>query len=104
MSGRALVLAFTLLAVLGHAARVLASEPEHAVPAEVLVILGSTEGSGDDPQLEKLEALRKPPFDALPKKVLLKRVQVRLELGKEEEVELPNGRKLHLTLLEKRKD
>ncbi len=98
----ALVLAWGALSLLGHAA---AREPESsAVPAEVLVVLGSREGSGSDPQLEKLEALRKPPFDAFPKKVLLKRVEVRLELGKEEEVELPNGRKLRLALLEKLKD
>ena len=103
MSGRALLLAMSLL--FGLSARATAREPDgSAVPAEVLVVLGSTEGSGSDPQLDKLEALRKPPFDSFPKKVLLKRVEVRLELGKEAELELPNGRKLRLSLLEKLKD
>jgi len=76
------------------------------VPGEVLVILGSTqaaEGAGD-PQLDKLEALRKPPFDSFPRKTLLRRAEVKLELGKEAEVELPNGRRLRLSLIEKLKD
>lgn len=74
------------------------------VPGEVLIVLGSQEGSGIDPQLEKLEALRKPPFDTFTKKTLLKRAGVKLELGKESEVELPNGRRLRLVLVERLKD
>lgn len=74
------------------------------VPGEVLIVLGSLEGSGIDPQLAKLEALRKPPFDTFTKKTLLKRADVKLELGKESEVELPNGRRLRLMLMEKLKD
>jgi hypothetical protein len=76
------------------------------VPGEVLVVLGSmqaAEGPGD-PSLDKVEALRKPPFDSFPKKTLLRRVEVKLELGKESEVELPNGRRLRLSLIEKLKD
>lgn len=73
-------------------------------PAEVLVIHANTEGDGIDPQLAKLEALRKPPFDSFKKQSLIRRVEVKLEPGKEAEVELPNGRKLHLVLLEKLKD
>jgi hypothetical protein len=69
------------------------------VPASVLIVLGSTEGSGSDPALDKLEALRKPPFDTFTKKTLLRRVDVQLSVGKEAEVELPNGRKLRLSLL-----
>lgn len=74
------------------------------IPAEVLVVLGSSEGSGSDPQLEKLEALRKPPFDSFPKKTLLQRVEVRLTLERAAEVDLPNGRKLRLSWLETLKD
>lgn len=74
------------------------------VPASVLIILGSTEGKGSDATLAKLEALRKPPFDSFPKKTLLKRVDVQLSPGKEAEVELPNGRKLRLSLLERAAD
>jgi hypothetical protein len=74
---------------------------DDSVPGEVLVVLGSTEGSGVDPALSKLEALGKAPFDSFTKKTLLNRVSVTLAPGKDAEVELPNGRKLKLSLLEK---
>jgi hypothetical protein len=77
---------------------------EGPVPGEVLVVLGSSDGAGVDPALSKLEALGKAPFDAFTKKTLLKRVAVSLEPGKDSEVELPNGRKLRLSLLEKTAD
>lgn len=76
---------------------------DHA-PCEVLVVLGSNEGSGSDPALEKLEALRKPPFDSFTKKTLLKRVALELALGGEDEIELPNGRKLRLSWVERTKE
>ena len=75
-----------------------------AVPATVMVVLGSAQGSGSDQALAKLEALRKPPFDSFSKKTLLKRVDLSLTIGKEAEVELPNGRKLRLSLLERAAD
>lgn len=81
-----------------------ADAPAVSAPASVLVILGVGQGAGTDPALAKLEALRKPPFDSFPKKVLLKRVDVQLSQGKEAEVELPNGRKLRLALLERAPD
>jgi hypothetical protein len=74
------------------------------VPASVLIVLGSTQGSGTDPALAKLEALNKPPFDGFPKKALLKRFDLQLTRGKESELELPNGRKLRLSLLERTAD
>lgn len=74
------------------------------VPATVMVVLGTSQGSGSDPALVKLEALKKPPFDSFAKKTLLKRVDVVLAPGKEVEVELPNGRKLRLLLLERAGD
>lgn len=91
-----------VLSALAHGAH---AQPS-AVPGEVLVVLGSTlpaEGTSD-PQLDKLEALRKPPFDTYPRKTLLRRAEVKLEVGSEVEVELPNGRRLRLSLLEKLKD
>lgn len=89
------------LVLISAAAPVRADAP---IPGEVLVVLGSSEGSGTDARLDKLEALRKPPFDSFSKKTLLKRVEVQLEPGKDAELDLPNGRKLRLTLLEKLKD
>ncbi len=75
--------------------------PDAAVAGSVMVVLGQSEGKGVDPSLAKLEALHKPPFDSFPKKTLLTSTSVSLTLGKEAEVELPNGRKLRLVLLEK---
>lgn len=74
---------------------------QESVSCEVMIILGSAEGSGVAPELEKLEALRKSPFDAFPQKKLLNKVAVTLTKGSDSEVELPNGRKLRLSLLEK---
>ena len=101
MIARAAFVSFALLLALFAVSPVRA---EGGVPSEIFIVLGSTEGSGIDPQLESLEALRKPPFDAFTKKALLKRVVLKLELGKESEVELPNGRRLRLVLLERLKD
>jgi hypothetical protein len=81
-----------------------AQEQAAAVPGQVMIILGSTDGSGSAPELAKIAALDKPPFDGFPKKTLIKRVDVTLAPGKDSEVELPNGRKLRLSLLEKTAD
>jgi hypothetical protein len=77
---------------------------QETAQCEVLVVLGSSEGSGSDPQLDKLEALKKPPFDSFPKKTLLKRVELALALAGESEIELPNGRKLRLSWVERTKE
>jgi hypothetical protein len=95
--------ALSWLAVSTSLAEGVATAPA-SVPAAVLIVLGSTQGSGQDAALAKWEALRKPPFDSFPKKSLLKRVDVQLSPGKEAEVELPNGRKLRLVLLERAPD
>jgi hypothetical protein len=93
-----------LVLLLGTPARAEGPVQPASVPATVMVVLGSSQGSGSDPALAKLEALRKPPFDSFTKKQLLKRVDVVLAPGKEVEVELPNGRKLRLLLLERAAD
>lgn len=97
-----LILAFAILTAAG--ARAQGPAITGPVPATVVVVLGSTQGSGSDQALAKLEALRKPPFDSFSKKTLLKRVDLSLTVGKEVEVELPNGRKLRLSLLERAAD
>ena len=103
-SMRAWWLGVTLsLASTGLASPVTRAQPT-SMPAEVLIVLGSAEGTGSDPQLEKIAALRKPPFDSLPKKTLLQRSDVKLEPGAPSELDLPNGRKLRLSLVEKLKD
>lgn len=95
-----LLAAFVLLA--SHARADAPAAP--VVAATVMVVLGSNQGTGSDQALAKLEALRKPPFDSFSKKTLLKRVDLTLTPGKEVEVELPNGRKLRLSLIERAND
>lgn len=89
------------LSLFGATARADAPVADAAVAGSVMVVLGQSEGQGVDAALAKLEALHKPPFDSFPKKTLLASTTVSLTLGKEAEVELPNGRKLRLVLLEK---
>lgn len=95
------LLSTLLLAVLPVCSRALA---EGTVPASVLIVLGSSQGGGTDPALAKIEALRKAPFDSFSKKALLKRVDVQLTAGKDTELELPNGRRLRLGLVERTAD
>lgn len=77
---------------------------EGSVPASVLIVLGTNQGSGTDAALAKIEALRKAPFDSFSKKALLKRIDVQLVAGKPAEIELPNGRRLRLGIVERTSD
>lgn len=74
------------------------------VAASVLIILAGSDGEGIDPQLANLKALKQPPFDGFKKKSLLKQVEVDLTRNQDTEVELPNGRKLRIRLLEPKPD
>jgi hypothetical protein len=103
IGARALVLSL----LLGGILMLLGSRPALAlepVAGQVTIILGNTEGTGVSPELQKIEALKKAPFDAFPKKALLKKVDVAIEVGSSKEVELPNGRKLKLSVLEKTRE
>ena len=54
---------------------------------------------GMDPQLEKLTALRRPPFNSFRSMTILSRPKLKLTPGKDALVSLPNGRRMKLTLL-----
>jgi len=69
------------------------------VPAEVLVVLAKEEPGTIDPQLKKLTALRRPPFNSFRSMEILSRPKLKLTLGKDALVSLPNGRRVKLTLL-----
>ena len=69
------------------------------VPAEVLVVLAKEEEGQIDPQLKKLTALRRPPFNSFRSMKILSRPKLKLTPGKDAFVSLPNGRRLKLTLL-----
>jgi hypothetical protein len=64
-----------------------------------LVVLAKEEEGKIDPQLEKLTALRRPPFNAFRSMKILSRPKLTLTQGKDAFVSLPNGRRLKLTLL-----
>ena len=70
-----------------------------SVPAEVLVVLAKEEQGQVDPQLKKLTALRRPPFNSFRSMKILSRPKLTLTPGKDAFVSLPNGRRLKLTLL-----
>ena len=69
------------------------------VPAEVLVVLAKEEPGEIDPQLKKLTALRRPPFNSFRSMQILSRPKLTLIPGKDALVSLPNGRRVKLTLL-----
>jgi hypothetical protein len=71
----------------------------NSVPAEVLVVLAKEEQGQIDPQLKKLTALRRPPFNSFRSMKILSRPKVTLVPGKDSLVSLPNGRRVKLTLL-----
>ncbi len=70
-----------------------------SVPAEVLVVLAKEEPGKIDPQLKKLTALRRPPFNSFRSMAILSRPKLTLTPGKDALVSLPNGRRVKLTLL-----
>lgn len=69
------------------------------VPAEVLVVLAKEEPGTVDPELKKLTALRRPPFNSFRSMKILSRPKLTLTPGKDALVSLPNGRRVKLTLL-----
>ncbi len=70
-----------------------------SVPAEVLVVLAKEEPGNIDPQLKKMTALRRPPFNSFRSMKILSRPKLKLTPGKDALVSLPNGRRMKLTLL-----
>jgi hypothetical protein len=70
------------------------------VPAEVLVVLAKEEAGSIDPELKKLTALRRPPFNSFRSMEILSKPKVRLTPGKDAVVSLPNGRRVKLALLQ----
>ncbi|UCF47664.1 MAG: hypothetical protein JSU89_10880 [Myxococcales bacterium] len=69
------------------------------VPAEVLVVLAKEEPGNIDPQLKKMTALRRPPFNSFRSMKILSRPKLTLKPGRDALVSLPNGRRMKLTLL-----
>lgn len=70
-----------------------------SVPTEVLVVLAKEQPGSIDPQLAKMTALRRPPFNSFRSMRVLSRSRIKLSKGKDEIVKLPNGRRVKLNLL-----
>lgn len=76
------------------------SASARAVPADVLIVLASSEPGAVDPRLADLPALRRPPFDGYASLALLGSHQIALRVGEPHEVPLPNGRHVRIVLRE----
>jgi hypothetical protein len=101
-------LASLSVASVGRPSTVLAEDKagteESTLGGEVFVVLAS-EGEGSmDPSLSSIKALKQPPFNSFKSMKILSRSAVTLESAKAASVDLPNGRRLQLTLLERMPD
>jgi hypothetical protein len=95
----------TSIAMLACASVALAQEPAAAkAPGEVLVILASEAEGPVDASLSSVKALKEPPFNAFKSMKILSRAALTLVEGEAYEIDLPNGRKLRVTLRDRRRD
>ncbi len=74
--------------------------PAGGVPAQVLVVLAKEEAGSIDPELKKLTALQRPPFNSFRSMQVLSKPKLKLVPGKDAVVSLPNGRRLKVALLQ----
>ena len=68
-----------------------------SVPAEVLVVLAEEKQGKIDPELQKLTALRRPPFNSFRSMKVLSKPKLALKPGKDEIVTLGAGGRRTLT-------
>ena len=105
----------TIAGALLFAGAARAEPPAHAKPparaahaasvdVEVLVVAATKEAGAFDPALDGLPALRKAPFDQFKSMKLLSKKSVKLADATPVTVDLPNGRLLQITLLERMAD
>jgi hypothetical protein len=78
--------------------------PAAGVNSEVLVLLASEKPGVIDPSLSRLRALKHAPFNVFKSVRILSRSAVRLVEDDWAEVNLPNGRKVHLNLVQRLPD
>ena len=75
------------------------ADAQKTVPTEVLVVLAKEEAGTIDKQLLTLPALRRAPFNAFRSMKILSRPILNLKKGKDAVIDLPNGRRVKLTLM-----
>lgn len=71
---------------------------ETSVPAEIIILHATNDGTGIDPKIGKMPELGKPPFSSYNSYKLLERSKSQLVQGKASETKLPNGRTISATL------
>lgn len=71
--------------------------PVTAVAAEVMVLHGTNDNSGIDPQIGRMPALSKPPFSSYNSYKQLARTTLQLQKGSASAYKLPTGRDLQVT-------
>jgi len=93
------------VAALAWSSVALADEPAGVkTPGGVFVILASESEGPVDPSLSSVKALKEPPFSGFKSMKILSRSDLSLIPGAASEIDLPNGRKLRITLRERRPD
>jgi hypothetical protein len=75
-----------------------AKTDEAGVPAEIIILHATNDGSGIDPKIGKMPELGKPPFSSYNSYKLLDRVKVNVGKGKSATTKLPNERVLQVSL------
>jgi hypothetical protein len=76
------------------------AQEDAPVPAEVVILHATNDGSGIDPKLGKMPELSKPPFSSYNSYKLLERVNLSLGKTKSTTTKLPNDRVLMVSLKE----
>ena len=97
-----LLAAFTCLVLVSPAAA--NDRPPAKAQGEVLVVLAREAEGPVDASLSSLKALKEPPFNNYKSMKILSRSALDLVAEEAAEIDLPNGRKLRITLRERRKD
>ncbi|MEZ4288228.1 MAG: hypothetical protein R3A47_08815 [Polyangiales bacterium] len=82
----------------------IARADSNTTPAEVIVVLANESPGKIDPKLKAMPALRRPPFNAFRSMEILSMKKLQLVEEKDETIDLPNGRRLKLTLMKKMQD
>jgi hypothetical protein len=68
------------------------------VRAEIFIVLAKEQPGTIDPALATMAALQRPPFNAFRSMQVLARPRLQLTPGRDQQLDLPNGRKLRITL------
>jgi hypothetical protein len=95
---------FATLALLIAAFTALPASAQEPVKGEVLVVLAKEAAGPIDAKLKSIAALQKPPFNGFGSMELLGTTAITLTDSEPATVELPNGRKLQIKLVERMAD